>query len=76
MANQTEQTDTGVPSNDAYTGMLAISLIALIIGSALLFLDWSQYSGTPQKASLPPLTAPAPKANREGNARRRSAAST
>jgi hypothetical protein len=35
------------PANDAYTGMLAISLIALLIGSAVLYLDYSQYPGTP-----------------------------
>ena len=29
--------------NDAWTGMLAISLLALIAGCVLLFLDWSQY---------------------------------
>jgi hypothetical protein len=47
--------DTAVPSNDAYTGMLAISLIALIIGSVLLFLDYSQYSG--KAPSVPQLSA-------------------
>jgi hypothetical protein len=30
-------------TNDAYTGMLAISLLAMIAGSALLFLDYQQY---------------------------------
>jgi hypothetical protein len=60
MANETETTsDTGVATNDAYTGMLAISLIALIAGSVLLFLDYSQHSGKPPP--VPPLTAaPAP----------------
>jgi hypothetical protein len=31
------------PTNDAWTGMLAISLLALIVGCLLLFLDFSQY---------------------------------
>jgi hypothetical protein len=38
------------PTNDAYTGMLAISLLALIIGGVLLFLDYSQYSEKPPPA--------------------------
>jgi hypothetical protein len=50
---ETETTDTGVPTNDAYTGMLVISLLALIAGSVLLYMDMSQYSGNPPKASLP-----------------------
>lgn len=29
--------------SDAYTGILAISLIALIIGSVFLYLDYTQY---------------------------------
>jgi hypothetical protein len=46
---KTETSDTGVASNDAYTGLLAISLIALIVGSVLLFLDYSQHSATPPR---------------------------
>jgi hypothetical protein len=30
-------------SNDAWTGMLAISLLALLAGCAFLYLDYSQY---------------------------------
>ena len=44
---KTETSDTGVASNDAYTGLLAISLIALIVGSVLLGLDYSQHSAKP-----------------------------
>ena len=55
MAEDTEVRDAGVAKNDAYTGMLAISLIALIIGSVLLFLDYSQYSG--KAPNVPPLSA-------------------
>ncbi len=66
MAKDTEPSDTSVPTNDAYTGMLAIALIALIAGCVLLFLDYSQYSGTPPKVTLPqiqkapPTPAPGP----------------
>jgi hypothetical protein len=60
MANDTDTvSDTSVPTNDAYTGMLIVSLLALIVGCVLLFMDYSQYSGTPQKITLPPLTKPA-----------------
>jgi len=42
------KSETAAPAtNDAYTGMLAISLIALIAGCALLFLDYNQYSDKP-----------------------------
>jgi hypothetical protein len=46
-------------TSDAYTGMLAISLIALLVGCAFLYLDFSQY---PTKD--PPVVpkAPAPEA--------------
>jgi hypothetical protein len=38
----TQETTTR-PTNDAYTGMLGISLFALILGCVLLYLDYSQY---------------------------------
>ena len=40
MARDTEETKA---TNDAWTGMLAISLLALLAGCAFLFLDYSQY---------------------------------
>jgi hypothetical protein len=43
------------PSNDAYTGMLVVSFVALLIGCGLLYLDYSQYD-----------TKPPPKLIREG----------
>lgn len=46
MARKYDET-TAKPANDAYTGMLAISLIALLIGSTLLYLDYAQYPATP-----------------------------
>jgi hypothetical protein len=41
------------PKNDAYTGMLIISLLALLTSCTLLFLDYSKY-----KPSEPPRVAP------------------
>lgn len=38
-----ESPSTYKPTADAYTGMLTISLIALVTGCVLLFLDFSQY---------------------------------
>ena len=43
-------------ANDAYTGMLAISLIALCVGSGLLFYDYQQYPEANPKG--PPKSAP------------------
>jgi hypothetical protein len=61
MAKETTETkDTAIPKNDAYTGMLVISLLALIGGTTLLYLDWSQYPAGPQPYSVPAYTAPAP----------------
>jgi hypothetical protein len=37
------------PKNDAYTVLLTISLGALVVGCLLLFMDWSEYSGTSGK---------------------------
>ena len=56
--------DSARPRNDAYTGMLFISLAALIIGCVLLLLDFLSYGDTkPEKPQLggPPKAAPAPK---------------
>jgi hypothetical protein len=38
-----DRDDRSRATNDAYTGMLIISLLALIGGSVLLYLDYSQY---------------------------------
>jgi len=55
-------------TSDAYTGMLSISLLALIAGCVLLFLDYSQYpekepppvpKGPPAAQAAPPAAAPA-----------------
>jgi hypothetical protein len=44
------------PRNDAYTGLLALSLLAMVASCVILYLDYAQY-GT-QKA--PSATVPAP----------------
>lgn len=49
-------TDTTRATNDAYTGMLIISLLALIAGAVLLYLDFRQYPTSP----APVLKAPPP----------------
>jgi hypothetical protein len=63
MAKKTAD-DEVKPANDAYTGMLVISLLALLTGCALLFLDYNQYPEKAPKAakflSAPQPGAPAP----------------
>jgi hypothetical protein len=54
-AKQYADDDVAVPANDAWTGMLAISLLALVIGCVLLFLDWSRHSEKPTSFTLPPV---------------------
>ena len=44
------------PRSDAYTGMLILSLLALLAGCAFLYLDWSDYPTT--KAPAPPAALP------------------
>jgi hypothetical protein len=53
MARKDDDLDTSPATNDAFTGMLAISLIALIVGAALLYLDWQQYPETSPKKPIP-----------------------
>jgi hypothetical protein len=53
---------TGQPRSDIYTGLLGISLAAMIIGCVLLYLDFSQYgSKKPDAAAVakPPTSQPA-----------------
>jgi hypothetical protein len=61
MATKTDTTTPAPATNDAYTGMLAISLCALIVGCVLLYLDYSQYpdSKAPAIPKAPPIAAPA-----------------
>ena len=51
MAKSTATSPYAPPKSDAYTGLLIISLLALIAGCTFLYLDWSQYSKT--KPPLP-----------------------
>lgn len=42
------------PKNDAYTGLLALSLIALLASCVVLYLDYAQYGSTEApKVSIP-----------------------
>jgi hypothetical protein len=44
--------ESTAPKSDIYTGLLAISLVAMLIGCALLYLDYASYP--PQKPTPPP----------------------
>lgn len=61
MAAKQETTTAAPAANDAYTGMLAISLIALVVGCLLLYLDYSQYpdSKQPVVPKAPGIAVPA-----------------
>ena len=54
--DQDDQPATSKAVNSAYTGMLAISLLALLVGCALLYLDYNQYGGDPK--GIPKAPAP------------------
>ena len=57
-----DSSDKSPAQNDAYTGMLTISLLALIIGCVLLYLDYSQYPDkTPAQLPKAPGIVAAPK---------------
>jgi hypothetical protein len=45
------------PRSDVYTGLLALSLIAMIVSTLLLYLDYTQYGAT----KAPTVTMPPPK---------------
>jgi hypothetical protein len=45
------------PRSDAYTGLLAISLGAMVLGSIILFLDFNQYDKKPTMPPTPKLRA-------------------
>jgi hypothetical protein len=47
------------PRSDAYTGMLVISLGAMITGCVLLYMDYSQYPEAKAPNPPPPVTATA-----------------
>jgi hypothetical protein len=41
--SRTREVEAPSPKSDAYTGLLAISLCAMILGCVLLYLDYSSY---------------------------------
>ena len=41
------------PRNDAYTGLLSISLVALIIGCVLIYMDSASYGDAKPKIQAP-----------------------
>jgi hypothetical protein len=64
MAGKQDTATVNPATNDAYTGMLAISLCALIVGCVLLYLDYSQYpdSKAPAVPKAPGIALPQGKA--------------
>ncbi len=60
------EVETAPPKSDIYTGLLAISLIAMITGCVLLYLDYNSYpqqkapTAPPPTISLPSAGQPAP----------------
>jgi hypothetical protein len=53
--------DASQPASDIYTGLLAISLGAMITGCVFLYLDYSQYSSSkPPDLPKPSVTRAAP----------------
>ena len=49
------------PRSDAYTGLLTVSLLALLAGAVFLYLDYSQYpTSAPPKVGPPAASGPAP----------------
>jgi hypothetical protein len=57
MAKYGQQVDKPKPRNDVYTGLLAVSLVGMLIGCGLLYLDYRQYEDVrpPKNLNLPPL---------------------
>lgn len=62
MAHLVNEDDVAPATNDAYTGMLTISLIVLVGACLLLYLDFSQYG----ESQPPPLPNKLPFANWPG----------
>jgi hypothetical protein len=66
MAKTDETFEETQATNDAWTGMLAISLLALLLGCLFLFLDYNQYPTkeapavpkAPQVQQAPPAAPP------------------
>ena len=61
MARKKDQSDNVVvrPPSDAYTGLLALSLIAMIASCVVLYLDYAQYGNTKAPTpTVPPVSKP------------------
>ena len=55
------------PASDAYVGLLAISLVAMVVGTIFLAMDYLQYdSKLPAKVTYSPPAASAPTAPPQG----------
>jgi homeobox protein ESX1 len=52
-----DREDAG-PRNDVYTGLLTISLVAMLVSCLLLYLDYSQYGGPAPKVAVPAPATP------------------
>lgn len=59
---QDESSGGSIAVNDAWTGMLAISLLALMIGTGFLTYDYMQYSD--KLPEIPKLTSKPPSAEK------------
>ena len=47
------------PKSDAYTGLLALSLLAMVASCVILYMDYAQYGNTKAPApTVPPVTKP------------------
>lgn len=79
--------DGSIAVNDAWTGMLAVSFLALAIGSGFLFYDYyfnynaeteppkvSKFIATPPGAAPAPVKGPQPKVEKDGAAKEKDAA--
>lgn len=71
---QDEQTQSSIAVNDAWTGMLAISLFALIVGTGFLAWDYMSYYDadvpkTPKYVSSLPKELPKAEPAKDGGAK-------
>ncbi|MBI2805741.1 MAG: hypothetical protein HYX68_12245 [Planctomycetes bacterium] len=57
---QEDASDGSLPANDAWTGMLVISLLALMTGAAFLGWDWYQYNDEKGPPKVPIITGSKP----------------
>jgi hypothetical protein len=58
-ARTSSEPEAGPPRSDAYTGILAISLLAMIVGCVLLYMDYSDYAAAGGNKPPPVPTRPA-----------------